>query len=62
MARHNYDPTKVRLFPEYPAKQLQAVWERVVMEILDEFPRLSAVQRGSIALRRLQEGLTSPSR
>ena len=62
MLRRNIDLTKVRLFPEYPAEQVQAVWDNVVLRLLDEFPELSAAQRGATALRRFQERLAHPSR
>jgi hypothetical protein len=60
MPRRNIDLTKVRAFPEFPAKQLQPVWDAVALEVLNENPGLTAAQLGSIALRRFQERLTRP--
>jgi len=60
MPRYTFDPTKVRLIPEYPADEMRAIWGQVQIELLTEFPDLPAKYRRTVALRRYQERLTRP--
>lgn len=57
MAKRTSDPSKVRLFPEYPASTVRAIWDAGQEALLSQFPNLSAAQRAAMALRRFQEHL-----
>jgi len=55
MPHMNFDPTKVRIFPEYPEEELRRLWEVAADRQFSQNPELTAQQRKAVILRRFQE-------